>query len=76
MPVSTILHAPLHCGEATIDSLLAAVRNVVPVRINEFAREDLAVVDDAIIVAVSGPLNDGLQRNQTPSAIVDVSKHV
>ena len=38
--------------------MLAAIGNVVEVRVREFASEDLAVVDDAVVVAVGGPFDD------------------
>ena len=42
------------------DAGVAAVRDVVRVGVDEFARENLAVIDDAVGVAVGGPFDESV----------------
>jgi hypothetical protein len=60
VPVSAILYSPLH-GVVTRNArltLVAAVRDVVAVVVGERPFVALAVVDDAVFVAVGGPFDD------------------
>ena len=41
----------------TRSSLFAAVGDAIGVRVGDIAREDLAVIDDVVVVAVGGPFN-------------------
>ena len=71
----TIEISGARAGNATF----TAVRNVVRVQVFEFACEDLSVVDDGVVVAVSGPFDDARTADNVTcwsESIVDVIKKV
>ena len=53
-----------------IGSAIAHIGNVVAIGVREFTRQDLAVVDDAVVVAVGGPFVDRPQLRVARRAIV------
>ena len=57
--IATILGSPLECSGLTGDasSVVTAIGNPVPIVVREGPVEDLPVVDDAVAVAVGGPLD-------------------
>ena len=62
MTVSAIRGSPLHwiAANDTRFPALAAIGDVVAVVVRKRAVEALAVVDDAVVVAVGGPFDDGM----------------
>ena len=60
MAVATVFGTPLHwiASNCARRPLLAAIRNVVAVEVRQRAIAALAVVDDAVVVAVGGPFDD------------------
>ena len=72
MPIPPILHAPLHrvVAHHAWSSRLTAVRDVVSVVVRQRAVAALAVVDDAIGVAVGGPFDDRAGFNGEVAVVI------
>ena len=64
-------HKPLR--EEARRALLAAIRNVVVIRVGQVAGEDLAVVDDPVVVAVGVILDQKRPRIAPRANIVTVT---